>query len=399
MSLNMTALPSPPTHSAPEYLGPGRMPELDGLRAVAILLVLTFHATLSLPFAPVRTVTGFGWVGVDLFFVISGFLIGGILLDQREAANYYRVFYLRRFFRIVPLYAVVITPALVVIGLGLGSWFKGHSLEEAGAAVWLYPFFLQNIGAALLLNLPHHLGAAWSLAVEEQFYLLIAPLIRRVNALLLLRIILLGIFAAPLFRAILFSAFGYQAGVACYVLLPGRWDALLMGVLGAYVVRAQPMKDWLLTHLGSLRAVWLALAAGMGVMAATGYSWADPRIAISGYTWIAAFFTATLLLATLNRGGLFCRWLSLPALRPIATVSYGLYLLQGPVFAVIESFFRQNGLPPIGWTATGVNLLGVAATALAAAISWKFFESRFIRLGHQFRYQRGPEAAARNGHK
>ena len=373
------------------------MPELDGLRAVAILLVLTFHATMSLPFTPVRTVTGFGWVGVDLFFVISGFLIGGILLDQREAANYYRVFYLRRFYRIVPLYAVVITPALVVIGLGLRSWFKGHSIEQSGAAIWLYPFFLQNIGAALLFNLPKYLGAAWSLAVEEQFYLLIAPLIRRVSPRLLLRIILLGIFTAPLLRAALFIAFGYQAGAACYVLLPTRWDALLMGVLSAYVVRTPPLKDWLLRHLGSLRAAWLVLAAGMGLMAATGHGWADPRIAISGFTWIGGFFTVTLLLATLNRGGLFRRWLSVPALKPVATVSYGLYLLQGPVFAVVESFFRRNGVPPVGWTATGVNLLGLAVTALAAAVSWKFFESRFIRLGHRLSYRRDLETTAPPG--
>jgi hypothetical protein len=78
--------------------GRERMPDLDGLRAVAISLVLVAHfVTLCLPFQPARNLAQFGWVGVDLFFVIPGFLIGGILFDHRTATNYYRVFYLRRF--------------------------------------------------------------------------------------------------------------------------------------------------------------------------------------------------------------------------------------------------------------------------------------------------------------
>src|SRR2546425_646800 len=102
----------------------GRIPELDGLRGVAIGSVLIWHyfvlPTVAAPGTPLsyaRVFGGLTWSGVDLFFVLSGFLIGGILLDARQATNYFQVFYTRRFFRIVPIYAAILLlfPALLVV--------------------------------------------------------------------------------------------------------------------------------------------------------------------------------------------------------------------------------------------------------------------------------------------
>ena len=130
----------------------GRLPELDGLRAIAIILVLSFHVLLSAPIGCLRWMGEKGWVGVDVFFVLSGFLIGGILLDHRAASNYYRVFYLRRFLRIVPLYAVLVLPGLVVLTLGLQRHLGGHSLAAGSAlSVWLCVFFVQNFGPKALV--------------------------------------------------------------------------------------------------------------------------------------------------------------------------------------------------------------------------------------------------------
>src|ERR1700721_2845624 len=121
-----------------------RLPELDGLRAIAILLVLFSHHLAPIPIASIRYVVEMGWVGVDLFFVLSGFLIGGILLDQRRATNYYRVFYLRRFLRIVPLYALLVIPGLLSLSLGLQSYFAGHSMADMSPyGMWVWVFFLQ----------------------------------------------------------------------------------------------------------------------------------------------------------------------------------------------------------------------------------------------------------------
>ena len=158
--------------SVPTTVAPAnsRLPELDGLRATAIILVLISHHLAAIPVHWIKAVADAGWVGVDLFFVLSGFLIGGILLDQRAAANYYRVFYARRFFRIVPLYALLVVPGLLVLGLGLQHLFAGNSLGgRAAGGLWFCPFFLQNVGAVLGMSPPNYLGPTWSVAVEEQF--------------------------------------------------------------------------------------------------------------------------------------------------------------------------------------------------------------------------------------
>ncbi|MGA3283345.1 MAG: acyltransferase [Verrucomicrobiota bacterium] len=371
-----------------------RMSDLDGLRAIAILLVLLHHfVSFAIPVQIIKTVTGFGWVGVDLFFVISGFLIGGILLDHREASNYYRIFYLRRFLRIVPLYAVLLAPALLVVGLGLESRFSGHGLGTVnGWTMLVYLCFLQNF-IVPFVTVPGYLGVTWSLAVEEQFYLLLPPLVRRLNGPRLVQITVAAIMLAPLLRAssfLVFSESSKACGV-CYMLLPCRWDSLLMGVLSAYALRVTQVREWLVERMARLRALWLALAAGIIGMMLSGFNTYHPLIAIGGYTWIAAFFTCTLLLARLNAHGRFRQWLSLPVLKPIARVSYGLYLLQDPALALKASVLERHGCPAIGWTAMGANLLALAATAVAAAVSWRFFESRLIELGHGYSFQ-GPPA-------
>ncbi len=236
------------------------MPDLDGLRAVAISLVLVAHfVTLCLPFQPVRNLAQFGWVGVDLFFVIPGFLIGGILFDHRTATNYYRVFYLRRFLRIIPLYALLLLPMVGVLGLGLQSRFSGHGLEALSwGTVMLYLCFQQNLGNGLFFNTPGYLGPAWSLAVEEQFYLLLPPLVRHLTKEQLLKLLIAAMVAAPLARAALFLILSdsTKAAGAAAVLLPCRWDALPAGVLVAYGVRQASFLDWISKRADQYACSW-----------------------------------------------------------------------------------------------------------------------------------------------
>jgi peptidoglycan/LPS O-acetylase OafA/YrhL len=376
--------------------GTSRLPELDGLRAIAILLVLFSHHLAAIPIASIRYVVEMGWVGVDLFFVLSGFLIGGILLDQRRATNYYRVFYLRRFLRIVPLYALLVIPGLLSLSLGLQSHFAGHSMADMTPyGMWLCVFFLQNFGAIFQLNIPFYLTPTWSVAVEEQFYLLLPPLIRHFETKKLLKILVLIIISAPLFRGILIFTLEHNGPVQdliarlCYTLLPCRWDSLLLGVVGAIAFRNEKFQEWMAVHPRRMQALWWLLGLGSVVLLFSSEGRLDPKLAFLGYTLIDAWFACTLLLAVMNpRGGLH-RLLSLPAFKPVATVSYGLYLLQSPMAAVFKSFvhFAHLQYPEIGWTATGMAMLSLSFTAVAATISWKFFESRMIRMGHPHRYQ------------
>jgi peptidoglycan/LPS O-acetylase OafA/YrhL len=377
-----------PAQTAPADL---RWPELDGLRAIAILLVLVSHHLPPVSILAIQHLGDAGWIGVDLFFVLSGFLIGGILLEQRTSTNYYRVFYWRRFFRIVPLYALLLLPAVLVLGLGLQRWFAGSSLASLPAGgLWFCLFFLQNVGSVLGLSPPNYLGPTWSVAVEEQFYLLLPPVIRHVRGKTLLLLLLAAIVAAPVLRGTLLQVFGPPAGLACYVLLPCRWDSLLLGVVAALAFRQAGFHTWFSRHQRWIQ-IYAGFSAAVSVALLAGHpNRLHPVLAFGGYTLIDSCFVCVLLLALLNQSGGLKRFLRLPAFKPIATISYGLYLLQSPVQAVIDNLCRRFHLAyePVGWPAVGVSAASLAATFLLAMASWKILERRFIQMGHQHRFQK-----------
>src|SRR5579863_2282559 len=160
-----------------------RVPSLDGIRGFAILLVMLWHGLFvplsNLPNHPVaERLIGLGrlsWSGVDLFFVLSGFLIGGILLDASASTSYFSTFYIRRAHRILPLYAAVVSCVLIAPRL-FGGWNHWASNQ---ISVGYYATFLQNFWMAKN-NLfgSNVLGVTWSLAVEEQFYLSLPIAIR-----------------------------------------------------------------------------------------------------------------------------------------------------------------------------------------------------------------------------
>src|SRR6266478_6063614 len=164
----------------------GRIPELDGLRGLAILLVVLFHFITYSYHGPSHTALsyftklfGLGWSGVDLFFVLSGFLIGGILLDVRESPRYFGTFYLRRIHRILPVYYVWILFYALIFCMPLG-WFPA-TLEVSRSHLSVAPryvFFLQNMAYQQGHFQWVWFAVTWSLAVEEQFYLIAPPLIR-----------------------------------------------------------------------------------------------------------------------------------------------------------------------------------------------------------------------------
>ena len=151
---------------------PTYLPELDGLRGLAILWVVLYHCNPRLEGTWIYCASLWGWAGVILFFVLSGFLITSILLATRDKPHYFHNFHARRALRIWPVYMLV----LVVVYLN-APWFIGPSVLDAiKAAPWLaYIFFVQNL---FHLTLPPAIGPTWALAIEEQYYFLWAPLVR-----------------------------------------------------------------------------------------------------------------------------------------------------------------------------------------------------------------------------
>jgi peptidoglycan/LPS O-acetylase OafA/YrhL len=225
---------------------PPRILQLDGMRGIAIFLVLIWHfvvvPTVAGPHDSVltRVILHVGlltWSGVDLFFVLSGFLIGGILIDAKDSSNYFKTFYVRRAFRILPVYLLVVGVYLLVWSLAAGQ--KTVLQETLGSPMpwYLYFTFTQNFWLAHHAWDSVYLTASWSLAVEEQFYLFLPVIVRvlRRHSLLLAAVVLtLG---SAISRSLLYLYYRPYWGTAAYTLIFSRADALMIGVICAVLLR------------------------------------------------------------------------------------------------------------------------------------------------------------------
>ena len=352
-----------------------RIPALDGIRGLAVSLVLYWHVVVKPLLGNVpnhRILSGFmkfsrfTWTGVDLFFVLSGFLIGGILLDAWESPNYFKTFYVRRAYRILPLYSVVVACAFLFVFMRK----TGH-LAQLG----FYPFFLQNFHMAATGSFGQvHLGLTWSLAVEEQFYLTLPWLIRFVTRKRLAMILFVAVFAAPVLRLLCFWKFS-DNWVPTYVLLPCRADALCLGVLIALAVR-QPERWKALTEGRYL--CWILLASsGAAVLWLLRSPVAQYTSAFGGLEYsLFALFYALLLLSVLLSSWL-SQIFSFGPLRFIGTIAYGAYLFQE-----ILLLHRSMDLPHV----LLFNLIGAVGIIGLAALSWKYFEKPLVKRGHRYAY-------------
>jgi peptidoglycan/LPS O-acetylase OafA/YrhL len=237
---------------------PNYIKELDGLRAIAILLVIVWHYLLGqttpdlLP-PKVWMLFSWSWSGVDLFFVLSGFLIGRILIYYKNSPTYFKTFYMRRIWRIFPPYYLSLLLFFVFMAMGGAKTFPilfGDSIPYIS-----YPLYIQNFFMATNGFGPNWLAVTWSLAVEEQFYLLFPFVIYFVNHKHLPKIFIVCILLAPLLRGIIGS---YGA----YVLLPARMDALMVGALIAYYYQNGSIQKYIAPHARTL-AFCTALLLGI----------------------------------------------------------------------------------------------------------------------------------------
>ena len=364
-----------------------RIPELDGIRGVAIAMILITHcfdivsrpgSPLAYALVPLRL----NWTGVDLFFVLSGFLIGGILLDARESSNYFRLFYTRRFFRIVPIYSVLLLSVALAMHLSHAG-IIGKEEIFYGPLPWLYfPFFLQNIGFSM-----HNafgifpLGVTWSLAVEEQFYLTLPLAIRFLSRRALVRFILFAIVCAPLLRTFFFHRFPGDP-YTWYTLTPCRADSLLLGVLGAIALREPRWRAWLLGKhlLLSAIAILLLGAAYLGWRAP---SPRDTLMATAGFTWLALTYLSILLYALLYRESWLSHCLRWSWLRGLGAISYGAYLFHE--FFLGMTYGRTPWVR--SWHDVGLSVFALVLTISFCRLSWVYFEKPLVKIGHRASYE------------
>jgi peptidoglycan/LPS O-acetylase OafA/YrhL len=199
-----------------------------------------------------------GWSGVDLFFVLSGFLIGGILLDSRNSSRYYRTFYLRRAHRILPIYYLWLL--LVVVTVGILQLLPGGRAIAAPSELRAVPkciFFLQNVFSGFTDFQWRWLVVTWSLAVEEQFYLFPPFFIRLLSVRRLAQALVAFIVVSPLARL---SYAYYFPGAWLNGSLAWRADTIAFGMLAAIAWRS-PARQFLLSQTGS-RSLGICLPCG-----------------------------------------------------------------------------------------------------------------------------------------
>lgn len=344
-----------------------KIPQLDAVRGIAILVVLAhnLHGFSSDPFS---IVSNYGWMGVDLFFVLSGFLITGILLDSKSSGNYFRNFYARRCLRIWPLYYSVLILMLVILPLVRPQ--DAPELFQRSSPWWSYPIFLQNflVSAPALAVGP--LGVSWSLAVEELFYLVWPLFVRLLSAERLQLVAWAVLLGSPGLRLYFLTRHWIiYSNPFC------RLDGMMAGALLAILVRKIDF-----TPGRHLRAVWVLffMAVPMAITtAAYGLLWLAFSMAVlasAAFVYLALFATETWFRTFLtNRFLIFT-----------GTISYALYLLHKiPDDAFKRLHWKEAHPAPAFW-------LAAAASYLLAMASWHFLEKPFLRLKKSFEFNPAP---------
>jgi peptidoglycan/LPS O-acetylase OafA/YrhL len=342
---------------------PKYLPELDGLRGLAILWVVIYHCNLRLQGTWVYRASLWGWAGVVLFFALSGFLITSNLLAARDKPHYFHNFHGRRFLRIWPVYLLV----LIVVYLN-APWFIGPSVWDAvrTAPWWAYLLCIQNL---FHLALPPALEPTWALAIEEQFYFVWAPIVRWLRKPWMLASVPVAmLILSPWLR----HGRHYVWLTPTHTLI--HLDGIALGSLLALGMHTLPFsrRAWMWLGLsGAAAGFW---AAGT-IAGGTGYL--DSALAVGFVGLMLTLIATTGARNPLNailRSGPFAFY---------GRISYGLYMTHISVFIYFGWFDLK--MDPYGVTGNvAVVLFRLVMTTSVAAILWYGFESKILKLKKYF---------------
>jgi peptidoglycan/LPS O-acetylase OafA/YrhL len=364
-----------------------RVRELDGIRGMAALAVVCFH--LAPGYAPL------GWVSVDCFFVLSGYLITTILLTNRDDPHYFFNFYVRRALRIWPVYYLTLLTVII------GYRYMPTNYPISAGIVLQYLTYTQAI-QKLWFDLADRdiraFGHTWTLAIEEQFYMLwpfaVQTLTRR--GLLVLSVSMVACSVA--LRA---------AGMSWYV-LPARCDGFALGSLLALIMsgRYASAENRGMVRNGMFITVVIAGATVAVSLWCGGHTIPTPCGTLRIPNWgewvtapINALFFGLIGTVILNAGS---NWLAIMRWRPIVylgATSYGLYLYHLPVLYAVEAMFRKfgSGHPFDDTRPFFRSIIELSITVIVASLSWRFVEKPILGLKDRFRYGVLPDAAIADG--
>lgn len=369
-----------------------RESRLDGIRGLAIILVLVFHLGKALTLTgaavePVRQFMDALWVGVDLFFVLSGYLITGILLDSRSSENYFSSFYARRSLRIFPPYYLFLL---------LAATCALASRQQLPGGLLHYLLYLSNWTRGEL-PLSGHL---WSLSIEEQYYL-VWPLVIWLLRAKFIPLACLLLFCATIgARAYALLTQMADAAHLCYYNTFFRLDGLILGAFLAYAARSSTLGAILDRIAGRVCTSTAALLV-LVVIREGGFRNQWPLVQLVGYSLCALLFSCLLWLsvrAQSRRIGAF-RILDTAFLQSFGKYSYGIYLFHYPFTAYMadHSAARWVSASSTGWVPK-LLLWQAAGIAVCYAMGWlsfHLFEKHFLRLKSRFEIRNRTDTANR----
>jgi peptidoglycan/LPS O-acetylase OafA/YrhL len=354
---------------------------LDGFRGAAAMMVLFYHFGLNAKDMGLGgllvSAAGAGWTGVDMFFVLSGFLITGILFDTKASENYFSHFYMRRCLRIFPLYfgAIIVVEAIGFLSPAFLNWDGTHP--------WWLPLFATNFvyaqqGGAVTGVMTHY----WTLAIEEQFYLLWPLFVWLCDRRRLMAIAAAMIGAALALRIAMTL---YQVhGEAIFSLTPTRMDSLAWGAFAALAIRGNLGKAGYLAPIAMLLSAAGLIAVITWRQTASPF---DPLMQTAGYSLLGCLY-ASAIVASLSAGILRAIFLQ-PWLRWLGKYSFGIYVWH----PIIGSMIFYGPHPPVARGVAGALLIFAGAgflDLLAAWLSYHYWEKPFLLLKKYF-----PESGSR----
>lgn len=362
---------------------------LDGIRGLAVLMVILFHSALRSGGSPesagiVMKVILSGWLGVDVFFVLSGFLITGIILDTKNTKHFFRNFYVRRTLRIFPLYYLVLFVVLTIVPLFM-AFDTPDLVKLVDRQIWLWTY-MTNVGfvyfrKAWLLTSVVDLSHLWSLAVEEQFYL-IWPLIVVITPVKRLPILcVLGVVLALATRLALWWM-GQTSG-AMYFATPCRVDGLALGSLLAVLVR----RDGFAVGRKTVSAFFAAGIGGLLVLGMLrGGLWFSDKATVAFAPSCMNFICAGLVLCAAGGQRRVTRVLENGALRASGRYSYGLYLIHPLIVTPLGILLLDSGrFAAVGiWVIPLFTGAVLAVSFTIAIVLFHGFEKHWLKLKTRF---------------
>src|SRR5579864_7953388 len=364
-----------------------RVAPLDGLRGIAILAVV-LHNTVAavVPAAPdhlarfLGRVAGPGWIGVQLFFALSGCLIAGELLDHQGARNYLRAFYARRALRILPLYYSTLVLLLAITAFQAMP-AVAYYLREDGWQLWL---LVNNYAGPP----PVGFGHFWSLAVEAQFYVLVPLLVARARApRLAVTCICIALGALAIRTA--FALTGANAWTI-YTGTAFRLDALALGAAGACLIRIECTRA-ILRRYSAAAFLLAGVILLLGAHPTHSYDYSRLACQTYGYTLVAIACALVVASAGASPGASeahepWVRWLSSLPLRLVGRYSFGIYIFHNLLnhFVGVPLVGRLFKTPLSGAMVVAYSVVIFIVSFIVAALSFEFLERRFLRLKPRF---------------